>query len=495
MPESLKTLAPAQAWQPLPAAQWDEAAARHLLQRVGWAATPAETARALSDGPLATLRRYFARMPALPRPALIVGLEREGPEMIRRAARGGTEMERRLAQQEARERSREALVDLTLKWLQLAARPESAPAEKWLLFLQDVWVVGAEKVRNAALLYRHQDLLRQAALTNYPLLAKAMSRSPAMIVYLDLQQSQRDAPNENFARELFELFTLGEGHYTEADIKEAARAFTGYRQRNGEFAFVARQHDGSRKTVFGEKGAFTGDDVIDLVFRQKAAGTFLPREMAKFYLTDEPLPAEHLDALGAAWAAAGYDLGKLLAVFFTSRLFYAQEFRGNFIKSPLHYYLGLLQTLDLSVAPLPRQLIGALRQMGQMPFNPPNVRGWVGGKNWINSVTLATRRRVAEALLAPLNEDNLNADERLELDAAYAEGITNFTLADETLAAWAALPPARRARHLVGLCVPRAAGGALEADLERHFAAAGNPVNATRQALAALLTSPDYNLC
>jgi len=495
MPESLKNLSPAAAWQPLPAAQWDEAAARHLLQRVGWSATPGETARALQDGPLATLRRYFARMPELPKPALIADLEREGPELIRRG-RGGDEMQRRLAQQEARERSREALLDLTIKWLQLASRSESAPAEKWLLFLQDVWVVGIEKVRNSALIYQHQDTLRKLALTNYPLVAKAMSRSPAMIVYLDLQQSQRDAPNENFARELFELFTLGEGNYTEADIKEAARAFTGYRQRNGGFAFVARQHDSTRKTVFGAKGAFTGDDVIDLVFQQKAAGVFLPREMAKFYLTDDPLPATHLDALGAAWAKAGYDLGKLLGVFFTSRLFYAEEFRGNFIKSPLHYYLGLLQNLDLSVVPLPRQLIGAFRQMGQMPFNPPNVRGWVGGKNWINSVTLATRRRVAEALLTPLNEDNLNADERLDLDAAYAEGLTNFTLADETLAAWAALPPADRARRLVGLCVPHAAGTTLETKLERHFAGAtGNPANATRQALAALLTSPDYNLC
>jgi uncharacterized protein (DUF1800 family) len=494
MPESLKNLSPYEAWQPLPAAQWDEAAARHLLQRIGWAASPAETARALADGPLPTLKRYFAKMPDFPKPALIAGVEREGPQMVRRA-REGDEQQRRLALQEARERSREALLDLTVKWLQLAARPESAPAEKWLLFLQDVWVVGIEKVRNSALIFQHQDLLRKVALANYPLVAKAMSRSPAMIVYLDLQQSQRDAPNENFARELFELFTLGEGNYTEADIKEAARAFTGYRQRNGEFAFVARQHDGSRKTVFGEKGAFTGDDVIDLVFKKPAAGVFLPREMAKFYLTDEPLPAAHLDALGAAWAKAGYDLGKLIGVFFTSRLFYAGEYRGNFIKSPLHYYLGLLQNLDLSVVPLPRQLTGAFRQMGQMPFGPPNVRGWVGGKNWINSVTLATRRRVAEALLTPLNEENLNADERLDLDAAYAEGITNFTLSDEKLAAWAALPPDKRARELVTLCLPQAAGSGLEAKLRQHFAAAGNAANATRQALAALLTSPDYNLC
>jgi hypothetical protein len=492
---SFRSLSPQEAWQPLPAAEWDEAAARHLLRRLGWSATPTETARALADGPAATLKRTFAHPSAFPKPALIAQLEVDGPNLLRSMARGDAE-QRRLAQQDARERSREALADMTIQWLQHAAKPEHAPFEKWCLFLQDVWVVGAEKVKNSALLFQHQDLIRRHALTSAPLLAKVMSRSPAMIVYLDLQQSKAEAPNENFARELFELFTLGEGNYTEADIKQAARAFTGYRQVAGKFQFARRQHDTGAKTIFGETAAFDGDGVIDLVFRQKAAGTFLPREMVKFYLSETPLPTEYTDALGAWWAQQNHHFGALLGAFFGSRLFYADEFRGNFIKSPLHYFLGLTQDLDLTPAPLARQVIGALRSMGQMPFNPPNVRGWVGGRNWINSATLAARRSVANALLNPLNEANLNADEVFELDVAATNGVANFTLAPDRLDAWAKLPPAEAARELLALALPARHDPALAEQLA-GFLAQGKaaPRARVRTALATLLESPDYQLC
>ena len=495
MADSLKTFSPTDAWQPLPATQWDEAAARHLLQRIGFSATPAETARALLAGPAATLDRYFATIPAFPKPHLIAALEDDTPAMVRRLG-GSDPVQKRLAGQDARERSREALADLTIKWLAHAARPEISPAEKWLFFLQDVWVVGIEKVKNSALVFQHQEIIRRFALGDAYHLARAMSRSPAMIVYLDLQQSKAEAPNENFARELFELFTLGEGHYTEPDIKEAARAFTGYRQQLGEFRFVARQHDRGRKTVFGHSGNFDGDDVLKLVFQQPAASTFLPREMAKFYLTATPLPADHLAVLGNWWAHEGYDLRKLIARFFASRLFFAPEFRGNFIKSPVQFYLGLLQDLDLRVAPLPRQIIGALRAMGQMPFNPPNVRGWVGGRSWINSTTLAARRQLVQALLSPLNRDSLNGDELLELDLAAVNGATNFTLDPTRLADWAALAPATLTAQLVATALP----GRRDAELERQISTflAQSPAKkpaAVRAALATLLESPDYQLC
>jgi uncharacterized protein (DUF1800 family) len=491
------TLPPAEAWQPLPATDWNESAARHLLQRIGFSASPNELARVLTDGPVRSVERYFAHMPAFPKPRLIAKLEADGPELYRGAANGSAQ-EKRLAQQVARERSREALFDLTIKWLQFASRPEFSPAEKWLLFLSDVWVVGIDKVKNAALIYQHQDYIRKFALGSAPNLAKLMSRSPAMIAYLDLQQNKPEAPNENFARELFELFTLGEGNYTENDIKQAARAFTGYRQRQGEFVFAQRQHDNGRKTVFGQSGNFTGDDVINLVFKQKAAGTFLPRQIVSFYLSDEPLPAEQIAALGAWWAGTGHDLRKLAVKFFTSRKFFEPRYRGDYIKSPVQFYLGLLQDLELSVAPLPRQLIGSLRSMGQTPYDPPNVRGWVGGRSWINSATLTARRQLIQALLQPLNEELLNGDEQIELAAAYADGVTNFTLDEAQLAQWAKLPPADRSRELIRRYVPALAGTELERQvttfLERS-ARHSEAGPATRAALATLLESPSYQLC
>ena len=490
-------LSSTEAWEPLPLSDWDEAAARHLLQRIGFSAPPTEVARALADGPGSTLERCFASMPAFPKPRLVAQLEAETPDLARRLT-GADADAKRVAAQEARERSREALFDLTIKWLQQASVPANSPAEKWLLFLQDVWVVGVQKVKNTALIYQHQDILRQHALGGNVALARAVSRSPAMIMYLDLQQRQPEAPNENFARELFELFTLGEGHYAEADIKEAARAFTGYRQRQGRFIFAPRQHDPGVKKVFGQSGAFTGDDVIDLVFRQPAAGAFLPRELARFYLTDVPLPAGSAEALGAWWAADGYDLRRLALRFFGSRLFFDAAYRDAFIKSPLQFYLGLIQDLELSVAPLARPLMGVLRQMGQMPFDPPNVRGWVGGRAWINSATLAARRQLIEALLRPIDEAALNADEQIELAAAYADGVRNFTLDPGRLGAWAQLPAARRAQDLTRRFVPALSGTAQEHEIAAFLDRGAEHSRAdasTRLALASLLESPHYQLC
>ena len=495
MPESTASLTPQTAWQPLPLSLWDESAARHLLARVGFSATPAETARVLREGPAETLRRYFAGMPALAEPPTVAKFAEEAPSWKKTLDAAPPEEKRRLHQQKA-EQARDAYFDLIQHWLQQAARPECGPAEKWLLFLSDVWVVAYSKVNQPSLIYRHQDLIRRGALGPAPLLAKAMSRSPAMILYLDLQESKREAPNENFARELFELFTLGEGHYTEQDIKQAARAFTGYRQRDGQFAFVPKQHDPGGKTVFGHTGEYTGDDVIDLVFRLPAASSFLPKEMARFYLSEEPLPGLFTDALGAAWAATGHDLAHLLLTFFSSRVFYAAEYRENFIKSPVQLYLGLVQDLQLEVTPLSRRLVGALRPMGQIPFDPPNVRGWVGGRAWINSATLAARRALIESLLHPLNRSTLNAEEQAALDAAQSKGPAAYALGDEPLAAWGRLPPAEAAAQLLARSLPARAGTPLAAQIAAFLAdGRSGPAATARAALATLLESPAYQLC
>lgn len=489
-PAPLSALSPQTAWQPLPDTEWNEGAARHLLQRIGFSCTAPELARALKDGLEPTLRRHFASMPALPEPARVATLRADAAKLVRQD-RGLTPEARRAALRDAREQSREALQDLILAWLDLAARPENSAAEKWLLFLSDVWVVSVEKVKNSALIYQHQDILRRHALGKAPDLAKAASRSPAMIVYLDLQQSGRAAPNENFARELFELFTLGEGHYSESDIKQAARAFTGYRQRAGEFQLTRRQHDDGVKIIFGQRGNFSGDDVIDLIFRQRAAASFLPGEMIRFYLSDSPLPADWVASLGAHWAASGFDLRELALTFFRSRAFFAADFRGDFIKSPVQFYLGLLQDLDLQVAPLPRYVLGALRQMGQMPFDPPNVRGWIGGRSWINSATLAVRRQVIHGLLQPFDGKILNGD---ELAALARAGRGRFTLDAATLETWGELPPDELTNQLLARVHCGQSGAELRPVLDAFLRRGGSRAETVRAALAALLESPSYQL-
>jgi uncharacterized protein (DUF1800 family) len=471
------------------------------MRRAGWTARPADVQRAVAEGLPATLERLFpATPPAFTKPGSITRLEQIAPDILRRAREASPGEERQRLQRELRERSQSALLDLSVKWLQFAVQPEASAFAKWQLFLGDVYVVSQEKVRQSNLIYAHQEILFQHGLGPAPELTKAVSRSPAMVVYLDLQQSQKSAPNENFARELFELFTLGEGNYTEADIKEAARAFTGYRQLMGRVQVLPRQADTGVKTVFGRKGRFDGDAVIDLAYEQPAAATFLPRELTRFYLTESGLPEAHLATLGAAWRASGFDLRQLARTFFGSRLFFDTSFRGNYIKSPVQFYLGLLQDLDLHVAPVPRLVVNALRQMGQTLYQPPNVRGWVGGRLWINSSTLSARRQIVQALFSPFNDANLNADELVEIAAARAEGRARFVVEPESLRDYAALEPAQAADRFIDYLLPVKPDASVR-DALRDFLAADDAAtrrtraDRVRNAAVTLLQSPEYQLC
>jgi uncharacterized protein (DUF1800 family) len=495
-------LPPALAWQPLPGAEWNAEAARHLLRRAGWTARRAEVEQAEREGLAATLDRLFPANPALfPAPVQVTRFAEEVPVYAERERQAQAPEERRLIQRERREHAQTAMQDMSLRWLAYAAQPANAAFAKWTLFLSDIYVVGFDKVQNPPFIHQHFDLLARQGLGSAPALAKAVSRSPAMMLYLDLNQNRREAPNENFARELFELFLLGEGNYTEADIKEAARAFTGYRLRpaTGEVLFVANQHDSGPKTVFGQTGDLKGDDVIDLAYAQPAAGAFVPHEMVKFYLADAMLPPEYLHALGDSWRTeGGYDLRWLARRFFGSQLFFAPEFRGEFIKSPIQFYLGMLQDLDLDVVPLARFVLNPLRQMGQVLYTPPNVRGWVGGRAWVNSASLAARRTLVELLFTPLDERKVNADEQLDLVAAHTNGVDRFTVADETLKPLAALPAPAAVQALETDYLPIASEPSFTASLAGFITAGENPaehMRRIRRATITLLQSPEYQLC
>ncbi len=454
----------------------------------------------MTEGLQAGLDRLFpAKANLLAKPRLIANLEEATPAYVEKIRSADTREQRQVLQRELRERQQQAIQDLAIKWLQFASRPENAATEKWTLFLSDIYVVSQEKVDSASRIHRHHDLLRQGGLGAAPALTKAVSRSPAMIRFLDLADSKKAAPNENFARELFELFVLGEGNYSEQDIKESARAFTGYRLRGDEFHFATSQHDERPKTVFGQTGNYTGDDIIDLAYTLPAAGRFVPHEIGKFYLSEDAISPDYLAPLGEWWRSTGYDLRQLAQRFFSSRLFFHPAFRGNYIKRPTQFYLGLVQDLNINVAPYPRHSLSTLRLMGEEPYRPPNVRGWVGGRLWINSGTLNARRQLVETLFTPINEDNLNADEQVEVVAARAQGIGTFTVTDERLDKMLqSMNPDQITARFLDYFLPVKVSEAFRANVRSFLADETDEAKRLvrlRNTTITLLQSPEYQLC
>lgn len=489
-------LQPHQAWQPISRNDWTPAHARHLFRRAAWGARPDQIREAMREGPFATVRRMFENPPSMPMPESVAEVERQRRGEYQRIRAVESPEERQRLRREARQRDTAAFQEMTINWLQFASDPKHAAYEKWTGFLQNIFVVSFQAVRHPTWIYRHQDLLRKEGLGSYLDLCRAVSRSTAMVLYLDLNRSRASAPNENFARELFELFILGEGNYSETDVKEAARAFTGYRHRDGEFHLSRNQQDRESKTIFGRTGRWTGDDVIRLALEEKAASRFLPAELCRFYLADEPLPEPYLEQLGEIWRQADFNLGALLNRFFTSRLFYENTFQGNLIKSPLHFHLGLMQDLRLTVRPFPRTVLVSYRQMGQQLYHPPNVRGWVGGPLWINSATLSARRHLVETLFQPVNEDRLNADEQIALQRARDQGRVELFVSRARLRQLAEAAPADIADRFIEVFLPRPASDDYRRTLVTYLAEGpGDRVDRIRTAAMAMLQSPEYNLC
>ncbi len=482
------------AWEPLPWRFWDEESAAHLLRRIGFAATPESIKAALRGTTDAAITEAFAKARPLPMSPDLADFKNTVHGAYQ-AIRSSDPEEARVKRQELRRQDNDLFREFAMSWFDHARQPENSAREKLVLFLQDIFVVQRQSVRETHQLFSLQQTLRDGTGTVYPDLCKWVSREPAMIQYLNLNQSTQTAPNENFARELFELFTLGEGNYSEADIKEAARAFTGYRvrERTG-FFFQKSLHDRGRKTIFGETGNWDGDDVINLAFRQPAARTFLIRELIQFYLTVDAVPEPYIEALGDRWANHGFELPYLIRTFFQSQLFFHPVYRGNLVKSPVQFYLGLCQDLKLDVVPFEARLIRSMDTMGQSFFNPPNVRGWLYGEHWINSTTVTARRQLVDYLFAGLNEKQLNANEKRTLEAVREAGKDNFLVKSDRLAQLLTLDPSDIAQHLATYFVTAPSRPVYQPVLE-EILRSSKPAESLRHAVIALLQSPAYNLC
>ncbi len=368
--------------------------ARHLLARTGFGPTDAEVrsfAGLTREQAVTTLLRDVRTAAATPPPAWAL---ESGPSGAPRGDNVSEEARRAYRQLQVRHD-----VELRGWWLQEMLTTASPLTERMTLFWHNHFVSSQQKVRVARFMYTQNALLRAHALGNFGSLLHAVSKDPAMLIYLDTAQSRKAQPNENFAREVMELFTLGEGHYQEQDIKEAARAFTGWSidRDTGQYLFRPGAHDYGVKTVLGTSGRFDGDAVLDVLLARPQTGEFVTAKLWREFVSPEP-DAREVQRIAQIFRGQNLDVKVALRALLLTDAFWAAENRGALVKSPVELVVGTLRQLELTPAAAAPFAIAATG-MGQMLLSPPNVKGWPGGDVWINSTTLLARKQFLDRLV------------------------------------------------------------------------------------------------
>jgi uncharacterized protein (DUF1800 family) len=366
--------------------------ARFFLTRVGFAPDNAEVAQYVGltreqavDKVLATARtESFTPMPAWVLEPIPTRDERKLWTQDQRQAEGRTRGQR--------------YEELRAWWVREMLTTPSPLTERMTLFWHNHFTSGQDKVGYPQQMAQQDMLLRRDALGNFGQMLHDVAKDPAMLQYLDGAGSRKGKPNENFAREVMELFTLGEGHYTQQDVSEAARAYTGWSLDPDTQAYVwrANLHDDGVKAVLGESGPFDGDQVLDILLARPETATFITTKLWREFVSDTPDPAQ-IAPIAERFRASHYDIKIALRGLFLSDAFWDERNRGVLVKSPTEFVVGALREFDISydnTAPF----AGQIRNLGENLFYPPNVKGWPGGTTWINSSTLLARKQFVEQI-------------------------------------------------------------------------------------------------
>lgn len=418
--------------KPIDPDRWSPRLARHLLNRAGFgvpraragalaALTPeaaVDSLLAFDDGPDGVDDPDF-----LPEPGrlgrMVSGLESVG------------HAERQAIQADKRQEEREAVQRLKAWWLMRMHRTAHPLREKLALFWHGHFATSAQKVNPSRFNFDLNAIFRRHAAGDFKALATAVGQSAAMLTYLDNHRSTWRHPNENWARELMELFTLGQGQYGEDDIKAAARAFTGW-SIDGDGAFIHRveAHDPGEKTFLGRTGRLDGWDILDILFEQPALAPFVCAKLWRHFAGTEPDAATR-DALAETFRASGHAIRPVLREMFLSEAFHSDAVVGTQIKSPVQFVLQLVDDLEIAQPPY-AVMAQACRALGQDLFQPPNVKGWDGNRAWINANTLLQRynlpgrialaARAADHLRGGIDTDGAMADAAM-LDAPAKDAL------------------------------------------------------------------------
>ncbi len=403
---------------PLPPDEFGPDEANHLLARAGFGGSPEQVRHLAAIGldRSVELLLDWDRLPDEP-------AEEDSEDRFDRSIiRPPTPEEREIAARARRENDREALdraiqlrqqrqmqdrrqlAEMRSWWLRRMIETGRPLQEKLVLFWHGHFTSGHREVEDSWLLYRQNRLFRQHAAGSFRNLLREVLRDPAMLKYLDNDRNVARSPNENLARELLELFTLGEGVvYREPDIREAARALTGHGVGDDEFQFARRQHDDGIKTILGERGPHDADALVEIILARREASEFLASRILRFFVNDFPAGPGEADrsatlAIAASLRRHKWHLRPVLRQLFASRYFHAPANRGMVIKSPIDLIVSSIRSLGTPARSLPL-LLAAADRMGQNLFQPPTVRGWPGGRAWINTSTLFVRQNLLVYLL------------------------------------------------------------------------------------------------
>ena len=348
---------------------WSPRLAAHLLRRAGFGGSAAEIQTAASAGMDATVGTLLHPAPDM-LPSAPDGDLSFGPMV--------DPMQRRAA----------FMLAVTW-WLDRMLQTPAPLVERMVYFWHNHFTSAIDGGVTPEMMVAQNALFRQHAFGSFADLTHAIARDPAMLLYLNGNQNRKQHPNENFARELMELFTMGVGNYTEQDVRESARAFTGWVvARDGSAHFMPRLHDDGTKTFLGRTGDLDSDDIIDTIIGQQATATFMATKFLRNFVYDDPEP-ELVDAVATHFRDKSYDVGALLGTLLRSNVFYSDRAYRSMIKSPVELVVGTLKTVGVTTSS--DRLVNAMGSMDQVLMRPPNVAGWPGGAQWLNQGTLLAR--------------------------------------------------------------------------------------------------------
>ena len=372
-----QTIDPEWAWseyQPAAETPWNLRAAAHLYRRAGFGANRAELTAAVEAGVNGAVNNLLT---ATAEPE---GYRSEVADLAHASMATGN------------------VQQLSAWWTYRMLSTPAQLLEKVTLLWHGHFATSAQKVEDAELMFNQNNLLRRYALGDFAQLLLEISRDPAMLIYLDSVTNRKAHPNENYAREIMELFCLGEGNYTENDIRELARCFTGWEVKNKKFRFNRYQHDTGSKSVLGQTGKFGGAEGVRIVVDQAAAPEFIAMKLVKFLVLDEPQPSQELLApLARELRDHEMQIAPVVRRILTSNVFYSPHSTGRKVRSPVELAIGFLRSLEGSTDSY--ELAQKLQTLGQGLLYPPSVKGWDGGRTWVNSSTLLGRSNLIRSLL------------------------------------------------------------------------------------------------